>query len=116
MMVEKQTKEGRLRSTLTHLASEFLKEASDRSTMITVTDTRIDKRGKKARILVTVYPEEKEEQALQFLQRKHRDFRDYLKANARLRTIPYIEFAIDAGERNRQRVEAITDELFDTNE
>ena len=40
-----------------------------------------------------------------FLKRKRSDFRDFVKDNARLARIPFFDFEIDKGEKNRRQVE-----------
>jgi ribosome-binding factor A len=87
------------------LASKFLAEEANRNTLITVTSAKVTKDMSRAWIFFTVYPEQFEKDALAFAKRKRSEFREYVEQNARLRKVPFFEFEIDAGEKNRQRVD-----------
>lgn len=76
--------------------------------MITVTDADISKDFKRSTIFFTAFPENKESTALAFLKRKRSDFRDYVKNHTEFRRIPFFEFSIDAGEKNRQKIEELS--------
>ena len=82
------------------------KEASNVS-LLTVTGCEVTPDLKKATVYFTVLPESKEKSALDFAKRMRGDFRDYLKKNLEMRVIPFIDFQIDAGEKNRQRIEEL---------
>ena len=86
----------------------FLSGESNRESLITVTSVNLSKDNAHSTIFVTVYPDEKTNAALDFLNRKRDDVRDYVKAHTKLRRIPFFNFEIDAGEKHRQHM----DELF----
>ena len=92
---------------LAHIAAEYVSREANRDTLITVTRAMVSPNGKRATVFVSVFPEAKEESALHFLVRHGTDFRSYLKGRAKFRVIPFIEFAIDEGEKNRRTVMAI---------
>lgn len=73
--------------------------------MITVTRVEAAERSNLVTIYFTVLPEDKEEAAIDFLKRNRSDFRAYVKYNARLMRIPFFDFAIDKGEKARQKIE-----------
>ncbi len=93
---------------LQHLAGLFLAEESNNTSLITVTGAKLSDDLKHATILLSIYPVEKEVEALRFTKRKELEFRKY--ADARLRTgrIPRIAFDIDRGEKNRQRIDELS--------
>jgi len=91
-----------------HLAADFLHKESSGLSLITVTNVIIENRGQQATILVSVFPEDKQDDALDFAKRKRTEFREYLKNNAKIGKIPRVDFAIDLGEKNRQRIEEIS--------
>ncbi len=94
---------------LTELAASYIAREAGRTTLITPTRTDISRDRKNATIFVSVFPTEQSDNALEFLMR-HKDlFRDYLKKASRLSHLPYIRFEIDYGERNRQRLDEISD-------
>ena len=95
---------------LMHRAAEFFARTANRDTLLTVTNADISPDMRRATILFTVYPESKETAALSFANRQRSEFREYLKGNTRLKYLPAIEFALDLGEKNRQRIDDLTNE------
>ncbi len=86
-------------------AGEFIaREATPRS-LITVTRADIDPALKQILIFVSVMPKSEEEKALFFLKRQRSDFHDYLKKKTVLRNVPTVDFMLDIGEENRQRID-----------
>ena len=90
------------------LAAEFLGRENNRTSLITVTSATASPDLKRATIFITVFPTSKEKDALEFAKRKRPELREFLKKNMTIKVIPFIEFAIDLGEKNRQKI----DELF----
>ena len=58
-------------------------------------------------VFFSVLPEKYEEAVLNFAKRKRADFREYLKEHTVLRYLPTIDFALDLGEKNRQRIDGL---------
>lgn len=85
----------RLVEAISHAASEFINRESNRRSMITVTKVVLDKRGKRADIFVSVFPEKDTHAATDFLNRQRNEFREYLKTHTRLHTLPYATFFAD---------------------
>ncbi len=98
-------KNERLEELLKHLAAEFVSLNSNRVSMITVTRVACAEKSNKATVFFTVMPESKEPAALDFLQRNLSEFRAYVKYNARLMRLPFFDFAVDKGEKARQRID-----------
>lgn len=91
-----------------HLAADFLHHESSGASLITVTGIRTTDRMTKVTILFSVFPEDKAEDALDFAKRKRTEFKTYLKSHTRMRAIPYVDFEIDMGEKNRQRIDELS--------
>ena len=91
-----------------HTASAFLSRNSNRTSLITVTSVDISSDLKKSTIYVSVYPENKEHEALGFLKRLRTEFRTFAKKELGLRTLPFFDFEIDYGEKNRQKIDEIS--------
>lgn len=89
------------------LAGIFIQEESNKTSLITVTEASVSNDMKRATIFFTVFPAEKEEAVLDFLKRKRSEFHDYLKGKLETRSIPFVDFEIDRGEKNRQRIEEL---------
>jgi len=101
-------KDGRMKRIIFDLATKFIESESNRTSLITITDVQLTDRGKGATILFTVFPEATEETALAFLKRQRSDFRDFVKGKSRLSIIPFFNFAVDHGEKNRQRIDELS--------
>ncbi|MBU6390256.1 ribosome-binding factor A [Patescibacteria group bacterium] len=101
-------KEERVKELIRHKASEFLKKESAGKGLITVTRVRLADKGTKAVILFTVFPTEEESAAVNFAKRKRSEFREYLRQETKLFQLPFIDFNIDLGEKNRQKIDALS--------
>ena len=101
----------KLKELIRAMAAEFFSRESNRTSLITVTNVEIGARGSNARILVTVLPEDQEEDALSFIHRRLTDFREYVMSHARMMRVPYFSVALDRGEKNRQRMDEIGGKL-----
>ncbi len=88
-------------------AAKFLAEESSGASMITVTNVTLSNDAKYSNIFFTVFPIEKEKTALEFVKRKTTEFQEYMRENTRLGRVPFFEFFIDAGEKNRQIMDGI---------
>lgn len=93
---------------IAHRAADFFARESNRRSLITVTRADISPDLKNITIFLSVMPESEEEDVLHFAKRNRTDFREYLKKNETLSTIPNIDFEIDYGEKNRQRIDDLT--------
>ncbi len=89
------------------LAATFIRDEANTSPLITVTGVEMSSDFHTVTVLVSVFPKEQEEQALNFLKRKAGAFRGFVKTQAHLKDIPFFEFAIDYGEANRQLLDEI---------
>lgn len=94
--------------TIAHLAGDFFARESNRQSLITVTRADVSPDLKNVKVYLSVLPEKFESNALEFAKRSRSDFRDYLKEHASLRYLPTIDFVIDLGEKNRQRIDDLT--------
>ncbi len=101
-------KDGRLRDLIRDLAGKFIQLETNGLSLITITSIELGDRGTRATIYFTVLPLDKEKAALDFLKRKRAEFRTYVMNKARARRIPFFDFAIDTGEKNRQRIDEIS--------
>jgi len=86
-------------------AAVFYERESNRTSLITITNCMISPDSKKATIFISVLPESGEEQAVEFMNRRTQDLRDYLKKNLKTKIIPYVTIEIDRGEKNRWAVD-----------
>jgi ribosome-binding factor A len=96
---------------LKHLASQFLELESNGSSLVTVTDAKVSDDYKTATIFFTVFPDNKEKAVLDFVKRKRTEFKHFVKTESKLGRIPFFDFAIDEGEKNRQKIDEISQKL-----
>jgi ribosome-binding factor A len=92
-------------------AAEFISHESNRTSLITVTSVVLSNDESRATIYITVLPSEKEEAALDFLKRQRSDLRDFLKKEIRSMRVPFLDIAIDMGEKNRHKIQEISENL-----
>lgn len=85
-----------------------MERESSGQALITVTDVKLLAKGKKALIFLTVYPSEKEKGVMDFAKRKRSDFREFLKEESKLFQLPFVDFEIDLGEKNRQKIDVLS--------
>ncbi len=97
----------RVANYIKELAAEFLGRENNRTSLITVTSATCSPDLKRATIFITVLPSSKEKPALDFVKRKRRELREFLKKNLPIKGIPFIDIAIDLGEKNRQKIDEL---------
>jgi len=110
----KKQKDEKMIETIRKRAAEFLERESNGKSIITVTRVVLSDDKKRARILFTVFPTSYEEQAHLFAERNMSDFLTFLKKRAKIARLPMLSFDIDEGEKNRQRIEVLTNAEHDT--
>ncbi len=94
--------------TLAHLAADYFARESNRLALITVTRADVSPDLKNVTIYFSVLPETYEEQVVHFARRSRTDFRTYIKDKATMRVLPNVDFVLDLGEKNRQRIDDLT--------
>ena len=88
-------------------AAFFLAREDNKTSLITVTSATVSPDLKRATIYITVLPDSKEKLALEFVKRKRRELREFLKKNMTTKIIPFIDITIDLGEKNRQKIDEL---------
>jgi len=91
-----------------HLAGRFVSLESNRDAMITVTHTIISDDAKYATVMVTVFPDSKERAVLEFLKRKRKEFKEFVKDNSKIGRVPFFDFEIDIGQKMANDIYNIT--------
>ncbi len=95
------------REAIREAAAEFLAREAERQSLITVTNAEISKDGCRAIVYITVLPDSSEHHALAFANRHRGEFAEFLKKRVCGIPTPHLEFAIDRGEKNRQKLETL---------
>ena len=89
----------------------YIRHEANTNPLITVTNIDLSPDLRRAIIFITTIPDGRENDALVFLKRHGRDMRSYLKQKSRLKHIPHLEFMVDAGERHRQHMDELINEI-----
>lgn len=94
---------------IAHKAGQFL-AANIRAggSLVTVTRADVAPNLRNVTIFVSVLPKSHEEEMLVSLKRLRTDFHDFLKEKTVLRDVPTVDFQLDFGEENRQRIDELT--------
>ncbi len=90
------------------VAAEFMAREAGPQSLITVTGVRMAEDGNSATILITVLPESQEDTAVKFANRNRGELGVFLTKRVRGMRPPHLEFMIDRGEKNRQRLDELT--------
>jgi ribosome-binding factor A len=98
----------KIESLLAQQVGLFLSQESGKMSLITVTRVEFNQRNKHALVYLSVLPENQEKTALEFAKRKSPELREWIEDKISIGSIPFFEFMIDIGEKNRQRVEEIS--------
>lgn len=104
----KKYKNEKTASLLAKFAAQYLENESNQESLITVTRAEIFEKGKRAIVFFTALPQTKEVGALEFARRRRNDFRRFVAAKKSFGLVPNIDFQIDFGEHNRQRIDELS--------
>ena len=89
------------------LAAIYVEKEASPTSLITVTRVILTPDNKNATILISVLPKEKENAAYGFLKRNLGEIRKYITKGLNVNPIPYLDVAIDEGEKNRQKIDEL---------
>jgi ribosome-binding factor A len=104
----RERKKERTEEVIHRLAAQWIRAEAGNSSLITVTRVELSPTGKEGKIFFTTLPESEEDTALKFLERKSQEFKRYIRDESRIGIVPHIDFKIDYGERNRQRLDQLS--------
>jgi ribosome-binding factor A len=103
-------KDEKVASLLAKFAAEYFENESNKDSLITITRVDVLDKGKRAMISFTALPTDKEPGALEFAKRRRNDFRKFIMSRKSFGFAPKIDFQIDLGEHNRQRIDELLNE------
>ncbi len=101
-------KSERVSAAIQALAAQYFNKISRGAALITVTGVSLSSDRHLARVLLSVFPATHDEQALEFARRHTREMRQHIASHVKLGLLPRIVFEIDVGERNRQRLDELS--------
>lgn len=108
MPPENNNRNDKMQEIIRQVAAEYLVREANPQSLITVTRVEMGEGGKFANIFITVFPETAEKAAVAFANRHRGDFGEFYKKNRRGAFPPKVEFFIDLGEKNRQRMDELS--------
>ena len=97
----------KIKEILRDLGAKFLAQNGNGSSLLTVTNVELTSNEKNATILFTVFPTDFEKTAVEFAKRKRSEFKQFVKENSNLGRIPLLDFSLDLGEKNRQKIDEL---------
>ncbi len=95
---------------IAHLAGEFIAREISPRALVTVTRATMNDHYSQATIYLSVLPHAMEEEVMTFARRARSDFHSYVREHSFLHPTPRVDFELDLGEKNRQRVDELTRE------
>lgn len=101
----------RAASLLKEVVAKFIQIEANTNPMITVTHVTVSPDYRRVTVYVTTIPDGRESDALIFLKRSASEMRGYVKKKTNLKIIPHLEFAYDYGEKHRQHIDEIANEI-----
>jgi ribosome-binding factor A len=103
-----ENRHGRIEEALREVAAEFLSREANRNTLLTVTRVTLSNDDKHATIFITAFPETGEQAAVDFANRNRSELKEFYKKRVKGGLPPDIAFEIDMGEKNRQRLDELS--------
>ena len=100
----------KLNEALREAAAEFMAREAGRQSLITVTRAQVAEGGKTGIIYLSVLPESEEEKAVAFANRHRSEFAAFFGKHVRGARVPHVEFMVDMGDKNRRRIDELSDE------
>ncbi len=101
----------KIMSLISRLAADYINREATPASLITLTKVVLSAKGSRAMLFVSVLPDSKQDAALDFLKRKRNDIRQYVMVHAKMGRIPFMDVAIDKGEKNRQIIEDLSQSI-----
>ncbi len=95
----------KIKNNIKELAAIYIEREAGVTSMITVTRVVLSQDGKRATIMISVLPREKENAAYGFIKRNLGELRKYVAKNLKINPIPFLNVEIDEGEKNRQKID-----------
>lgn len=94
-MMSPSDRKGRVTEIIAREAAQFIMREAGSGSLITVIRAESVAHGDRILVFVSIFPEDKAQAALAFLERHREAFSNHLKTHARLRPLPRVEFMLD---------------------
>lgn len=100
----------KIKNYIRQIAATFIEREAGPTSLITVTRVELSQDSKRAKIMISVLPVEKENAAYGFIKRNLREMRIQVKKDLRINPVPFLDVEIDQGEKNRQKIDDLLHE------
>lgn len=85
----------------------FIEKEAGNTSLITVTRVLLSEDNRRATIMISVLPKEKENAAYGFIKRNLGELRKQITKSLKINPIPFLDVKIDEGEKNRQKIDEL---------
>ena len=97
----------KITNNIRELSALYIEREASNTSLITVTRVVLSPDKKRATIMISVLPREKEKAAYGFIRRNLGELRKYVSKNLKINPVPYLDVKIDEGEKNRQKIDEL---------
>jgi len=97
----------KIKERIRELSATYIEREATTASLITVTRVELSEDKKRAKIMISVMPKEKENAAYGFIKRNLGELRRYVSKNLKVNPTPYLDVLIDEGEKNRQKIDEL---------
>jgi len=97
----------KIKQNIKEISALFIEKEASPTSLITLTRVELSEDGKRATLMISVLPKEKEQAAFGFVKRNLGDLREILKKQLRINPLPFLDVKIDLGEKNRQKIDEL---------
>ncbi len=97
----------KIKQNIKEISALFIEKIAGPTSLITLTRVEVSDDKKRAILLISVLPSEKEQAAYGFIKRNLGELRKELKKKLPIRPLPFLDVKIDMGEKNRQRIDEL---------
>lgn len=97
----------KIKNMIKELSALFIEKEAGNSSLITVTRVLLSDDAKRATILISVLPEDKENAAYGFIKRNLGELRKQISKTLKINPVPFLDIEIDKGEKNRQKIDEL---------
>lgn len=77
------------------------------NSIITITHIETSKDLKSAKIFISIFPEGEELAIMNLLKAKIKELREFIGSKIKMKFLPHLEFEVDKGEKERQKIEKL---------
>lgn len=88
-------------------AAIFIEKEAGKTSLITVTRVLMSEDKRRADIMISVIPREKENAAYGFVKRNLTELRKNIAKSLKINPVPFLDVKIDEGEKNRQKIDEL---------